>query len=67
MPLSATATTSSGMRSASSRAVSNRTFIVRRSRLFTPTIRAPTRSARSSSCASWTSTSASSPTSRVVS
>ena len=41
MPLSATATTSSGIAEARESAVSRSTVIVRRSRLLTPTMRAP--------------------------
>ena len=59
IPLSATATTSSGIAEASESAVSTSTVIVRRSRLLTPTTRAPTARARSSSPRSWTSTSTS--------
>ena len=49
MPLSATATTSSGIAAASASDVSSDTASVRRSRLLTPTSRAPAASARSSS------------------
>ena len=66
-PDSATTSRSSGTSSRSREAISGSTTSVRRSRLFSPTIRAPLATAASTSPASWASTSGSRPISRASS